>query len=190
MGCNHLATSIPDIWSTWARFLELNTKEHDYNFNTYIAVISFIPEYGSQQLHTWYGQPYLACPCTCKNESFWKRISIKYNFWHLFCWSVLLASWWNEQISRSSQWTDANSTCFACKIDWDGLERSRKVPGFSTSCAKGSFCSSFGTAVRGLPPVMQMSLFCITCCLPFSCRPKCALVWGMVVRGFARRDLC
>ena len=48
------------------RFLELNTKEHDYNFNTYIAVISFIPEYGSQQLHTWYGQPYWVCPCTCK----------------------------------------------------------------------------------------------------------------------------
>ena len=56
MGCNRLATSVPDIWSTWARFLELNTKEHGYNFSTYIAVISFIPEYGPQQLHTWYGQ--------------------------------------------------------------------------------------------------------------------------------------
>ena len=66
MGCNHLATSVPDIWSTGTRFLELNAKEHDYNFNTYFAVISFIPEYGSQQLHTWYGQPYLVCPCTCK----------------------------------------------------------------------------------------------------------------------------
>ena len=35
------------------------------NFSTYIAVISFIPEYWSQQLHTWYGQPYLVCPRTC-----------------------------------------------------------------------------------------------------------------------------
>ena len=40
------------------------------------------------------------------------------------------------------------------------------------------------------PLVMQMALFCITCCLPSSCRPRCALVWGMVVRGFARQDLC
>ena len=52
MGCR-LATSVPDIWSTCTRFLELNTREHDYNFNTYIAVISFTPEYRSQQLHTW-----------------------------------------------------------------------------------------------------------------------------------------
>ena len=33
----------------------------------------------------------------------------------------------------------------------------------------------------------------IACCLHFvysCCRSRCALVWGMVVRGFARRDLC
>ena len=58
------------------------------------------------------------------------------------------------------------------------------------------------SSIRFLPPrdpeywvklrtkIMQTSLFCITCCLPFSCLPRCALVWGMVVRGFARRDLC
>ena len=35
--------------------------------------------------------------------------------------------------------------------------------------------------------------FFLTCCLHFvysCCRLRCALVWGMVVRGFARRDLC
>ena len=37
---------------------------------------------------------------------------------------------------------------------------------------------------------MQTALFCITRCLHFSCRPRCALVWGTVVRGFARWDLC
>ena len=44
---------------------------------------------------------------------------------------------------------------------------------------------------------VQTALFRITCCLPFNggfspcflCRPKRALVWGMVVRGFAHRDL-
>ena len=40
------------------------------------------------------------------------------------------------------------------------------------------------------PLTMQTALFCITCCLHFSCCPRCALVWRMVVRGFARRDLC
>ena len=34
------------------------------------------------------------------------------------------------------------------------------------------------------------SFFSVTCCLPFSCHLRCALVWGMVVRGFAHRDLC
>ena len=81
MGCTHLATSIPDIGLTSARFLELNTKEHDYNLNTYIAVISFIPEYGSQQLHTWYGQPYWVCPCTCKI-----RIILEKNFHKMHTW--------------------------------------------------------------------------------------------------------
>ena len=33
------------------------------------------------------------------------------------------------------------------------------------------------------PLTMQTALFCITCCLPSSCRPRCALVWGTVVRG-------
>ena len=40
------------------------------------------------------------------------------------------------------------------------------------------------------PLTMQTALFCITCCLHFSCCPRCALVWGTVVRGFACRDLC
>ena len=34
------------------------------------------------------------------------------------------------------------------------------------------------------PLTMQTALFCITCCLPSSCHLRCALVWGMVVRGF------
>ena len=36
-------------------------------------------------------------------------------------------------------------------------------------------------------------LFAVNCCLPvflYSSCPKRALVWGTVVRGFARRDLC
>ena len=37
---------------------------------------------------------------------------------------------------------------------------------------------------------IQTSLFCITRCLHFSCRLRCALVWGMVVRGFVHWDLC
>ena len=45
-------------------------------------------------------------------------------------------------------------------------------------------------AILVFPLNMQTALLRITCCLPFSCRPRCALVWGMVVRGFARRDLC
>ena len=45
-------------------------------FNTYIAVISCIPEYGSQQLHTWYGQPYWYVHVPVQYKSFWKRISI------------------------------------------------------------------------------------------------------------------
>ena len=41
--------------------------------------------------------------------------------------------------------------------------------------------------------VANSFFFFLTCCLHFvylCCRPRCALVWGMVVRGFARRDLC
>ena len=37
----------------------------------HILQLSAIPEYGSQQLHTGYGQPYLVCPCTY--ESFGKE---------------------------------------------------------------------------------------------------------------------
>ena len=45
-------------------------------------------------------------------------------------------------------------------------------------------------AILVFPLSMQTALLRITCCLPFSCRPRCALVWGMVVRGSAHRDLC
>ena len=40
-------------------------------------------------------------------------------------------------------------------------------------------------------PLTVQTAFCrFSRCLHFSCRPRCALVWGMVVRGFAHRDLC
>ena len=38
--------------------------------------------------------------------------------------------------------------------------------------------------------IMQTALLYITYCLPLSCRPRCALLRGMFVRGFAHRDLC
>ena len=40
-------------------------------------------------------------------------------------------------------------------------------------------------------PLTVQTAFCrFSRCLHFSCHPRCALVWGMVVRGFACRDLC
>ena len=50
-----------------------------------------------------------------------------------------------------------------------------EMPGFSTNYAR--------SAILVFPLTMQTALFGITCCLPFSCHPRCALVWGMVVRG-------
>ena len=44
-------------------------------------------------------------------------------------------------------------------------------------------CCVQGAQFWFFPLTMQTALFCITCCLPFSCRPRCALVWGTVVRG-------
>ena len=38
-------------------------------------------------------------------------------------------------------------------------------------------------AILVFPLTMQTALFCITSCLPFSCRPRRALVWGTIVRG-------
>ena len=49
-------------------------------------------------------------------------------------------------------------------------------------CAKG--------AILVFPLTVQTAFCRFSHCLHFSCRPRCALVWGMVVRGFARRDLC
>ena len=51
-------------------------------------------------------------------------------------------------------------------------------------------CNYARSAILVFPLTLQTALLCITCGLPFSCRPRCALVWGMVVRGFACRDLC
>ena len=41
-------------------------------------------------------------------------------------------------------------------------------------------------AILVFPLTMQTALLYITSCLPCSCRPRCALLRGMFVRGFAR----
>ena len=77
MGYNRLATSVPDIWSTRAQFLELNTKEHDYNL---LQLSALYRNMGLSNCILGMGNltGYVHVPV--KDKSFWKRISIKYNF--------------------------------------------------------------------------------------------------------------
>ena len=88
-------------------------------FNTSITVISFILEYGSQQCILGMGNltGYVHVPV--------KSISIN-TFRQLFCWLVLL------RLGEMSEFRVVHDEpmlilLVGCKIDRDGLERSRKV---------------------------------------------------------------